>query len=49
MDFAAKPLRKAREAYWMHESRTIFPYGLNDRIGDEFSTDNKYITEHKIM
>ena len=41
MDFAAKPLRKARETYWMHELRTIFPYGLNGRIGDEFKTDNK--------
>ena len=44
MDFAAKPIRKARETYWMHELRTIFPYGLlNDRIGDEFKTDNKHI------
>ena len=43
MDFAAKPLQKARETYWMHELRTIFPYGLNDRIGDEFKTDNKHI------
>ena len=30
-----------RETYWIHELRTIFPYGLNDRIGDEFKTDNK--------
>ena len=43
MDFAAKPLRKAREIYRMHELRTIFPYGLNDKIGDEFKTDNKQI------
>ena len=43
MDFAAKPLRKARETYWMHELRKIFPYGLNNRIGDEFKTDNKHI------
>ena len=34
MDFAAKPLRRPRE---------IFPYGLNDGIGDEFKTDNKHI------
>ena len=27
----------------MHELRTIFLYGLNDRIGDEFKTDNKHI------
>ena len=39
MDFAAKPFRKARETYWMHELRTIFPYGLNDKIGDEFKTN----------
>ena len=43
MDFAAKPLRKARETSLMHELRTISPYGLNDRIGDEFKTDNKHI------
>ena len=43
MGFAAKPLPKARETYWMHELRTISPYGLNDRIGDEIKTDNKNI------
>ena len=43
MNFAAKPIRKTRETYWMHELQTIFPYGLNDRIGDEFKTDNKHI------
>ena len=43
MDFAAKLLQKTRETYWMHELRTIFPYGVNDRIGDEFKTDNRRI------
>ena len=43
MDFAAKPIRKAIETYWMHELRTVFPYDLNDRIGDEFKTDNEHI------
>ena len=43
MDSAAKPHRKVRETYWMHELRTIFPYGLNDRIGDAFNNDNKHI------
>ena len=31
------------ETYWMHELRTIFPHGLNDRIGGEFKTDNEHI------
>ena len=44
MDFAAKPLQKARETHkWMHELQTIFPYGHNDSIGDDFKTDNKHI------
>ena len=43
MDFAAKLLRKARETYWMHELRIIFPSVLNDRIGDEFKADNIHI------
>ena len=43
MDFVAKPIQKARETYWIHELRTIFPYCLNDRIEDEIKTDNKYI------
>ena len=42
-DIAAKPIRTSRETYWMHELRLIFPYGLNERIGDKFKTDNKYI------
>ena len=28
----------------MHELQTIFPYGLNDRTGDEFKNDNKHIS-----
>ena len=47
MNFAAKPIWKATETYWIHELRTIFPYGLNDRIlnriGYEFKTDSKHI------
>ena len=42
MDSAAKPLRKTRE-HWVHGLRSIFPYGLNDRIVDEFKTDNKHV------
>ena len=40
MDFSAKADRKKREKYWMLTLRTVFPYGLNDRIGDEFKTGN---------
>ena len=43
MDLAAKPIRKARETYWMHELWTIFLYGFNDRIRNGFETDNKHI------
>ena len=32
-----------RETYWMHELGTNFQYGLNERIGNEFKTDNKHI------
>ena len=32
MDFAAKPLRMARDTFWEHKLRTIFTYDLNDRI-----------------
>ena len=38
-----QPIRKARVTYWMHELRTIILFGLNDRIGDEFKTNNKHI------
>ena len=43
MGFAAKPLWKARETYCIYELRTVFLYGLHDRIGDEFKTDNNHI------
>ena len=43
MGFAAKALGRARDTYLMHELQTIFPYDLNDRIGNEFKTDDKHI------
>ena len=43
MYFAAKRILKVRKTYWMHELRTIFQHGLNDRKGDGFKTDNKHI------
>ena len=32
MDATSKHVRKARERYWMMELRTVYPYGLNDRV-----------------
>ena len=41
MDLTVKPLRKARELYWLLKLRTVFPYGLNDRrVGDEYRNEN---------
>ena len=31
--------RRKREDYWMKTLRTIHPYGLNDRVGDDFMRD----------
>ena len=31
VDFGAKPVRKARDTYWVYELRTISPYALNHR------------------
>ena len=43
MGFATKPIRKAREKYWIYQLRTIFMYGFNGRIGDGSKTDNIHI------
>ena len=47
MDVTAKPVRKARERYWMMELRTVHPYGLNDRVEDEYKTANTHINVAK--
>ena len=44
MDFAAKQIPKDRERYCMHGLRNIFLQGRNDRIGDEFETDDTHNT-----
>ena len=31
--------RRKREDYWIKTLRTVFPYGLNDRVGDDFMRD----------
>ena len=40
MDLTVTPLRKAGEFYWILKLRTVFPYGLNDRVGDEYKNVN---------
>ena len=40
MDLTVKLLRKACELYWMLKLRTVFPYGINDRVGDEYKNEN---------
>ena len=42
-------LRKQRELYWMLELRTVFPYGLNDRIGDEYKKENAHYAVGKLF
>ena len=31
-------LRKKKETQWMLKLRTVYPYGLNDRVGDDWAT-----------
>ena len=40
LDASITQLRKAKEREWMLKLRTVYPYGLNDRLGDEFKDDN---------
>jgi hypothetical protein len=39
VDPAITVIRRKKETEWMLKLRTVFPYGLNDRIGDEYMTD----------
>lgn len=39
IDSKITSLRKSRELYWMLQLRTVYPYGLNDRVGNEFKRD----------
>ena len=42
LDASQTSRRKERELYWMLKLRTVFPYGLNDRIGDEFKNQKTH-------
>ena len=39
IDVTTTSSRRKRQDYWMKTLRTIHPYGLNDRIGDDFLRD----------
>ena len=32
-------IRRQKETDWMLKLRTVYPFGLNDRIGDEYITE----------
>ena len=46
LDYEVRRKRHAREKYWMLKLQTIFPFGLNDTLGDRFkcNSDKKLIT-----
>ena len=35
VDPTSTPVRRQKEREWMLRLHTVFPYGLNDRVGDE--------------
>ena len=39
VDSAVTTIRRKKETEWMLKLRTVFPYGLNDRVGDEYMTE----------
>ena len=43
MDASITAIRKRKEKEWMLKMRTVFPYGLNDRLGDDFVKEDTHI------
>ena len=43
IDSAITAIRRKKETDWMLKLRTVFPYGLNDRVGDEYMSDKDCI------
>ena len=39
LDPSMTTIRRKKETQWMLKLRTVFPYGLNDRVGNEYMTD----------
>ena len=47
--------RQKKETIWMSTLQTVYPYGLNDRVGDEYMTEkdskvvgNKFLPLHRL-
>ena len=43
LDSAITSIRRKKETNWMLKLRTVYPYGLNDRIGDEYMSEKENI------
>ena len=43
IDSAITAIRRKKETSWMLKLRTVFPYGMNDRIGDEYMSEKESI------
>ena len=41
IDKGIASLRRRKETEWMLKLQTVYPFGLNDRIGDEYMTDRE--------
>ena len=53
--FLAKVERQNKETKWMLKLQTVYPYGLNDRVGDKYMTqresrvvDNMFLPLHRL-
>ena len=53
--FLAKVERQKKETKWMLKLQTVYPYGLNDRVGDKYMTqresrvvDNMFLPFHRL-
>ena len=40
IDGTSKRLRLAREKHWMLKLRTVFPFGLNEKVGDDWKQND---------
>ena len=45
-DQVESKLRKTKEKEWMLKLRTVFPFGMNARIGDEYKREDVNASSH---